>query len=187
MTHVQHFEGDDSVPCYKLMGSSSRDGAIPFNGTPPAGTCRSDKWWRPLCRLVELMPALTDVIFDSPNPFPLCLLEKLRSRFNTLRLRIRDFQLMSLGTASIDPAELALVSSPLLYSIWIRCVKPNGYKYPRDHAKIINTVKRLAPNLKELRLFRRHGDGRYDNGMQIPLLPLRKGFQTVERAEKLRA
>ncbi|KAJ4294793.1 hypothetical protein N0V88_005027 [Collariella sp. IMI 366227] len=61
--------------------------------TVPAQVCQSDKDWRPPCRLVELLPALTDFFFICRSTqFPPCLLCTLHQHFSPPRLKLHvDF------------------------------------------------------------------------------------------------
>lgn len=186
------------VPCAELIGSPhdsdeqamesfiTKCRIIKSGDRPSVGDVyRYDAGWRPLCRLVGLLPALTDFLFASPYQLPPCLLEALHKHFNgpdqnRLRLHIHGFHLLSLVDAEFDPHELALASSSLLHSVRVPYENTDGYDWERrpdyhlDAA--IDMATGFAPNLREVRLYCDSGSTSDTRGYPLPTPPAWKGF-----------
>ncbi|KAJ5818797.1 hypothetical protein N7474_004388 [Penicillium riverlandense] len=131
--------------------------------------------WQPLADLVQRLPLLFDLIFLCPNQFPLCLLETLHRHHPECRLHISKFFLRSLNGPLTDRSEFQLATSPCLFSI------NTDYEdeYPTGHPEftpdgayhreaVMHMVSRLAPNLKEVTLFRPMGPATHDNSFLPP-------------------
>ncbi|KAK4041740.1 hypothetical protein C8A01DRAFT_45172 [Parachaetomium inaequale] len=189
--------GLERVPCEKLMGSPYEDDEqtieyfVASLGLRPlayeSGKDRSyfDLCWRSLCRLIELLPALTDFVFASTAQLPPCLLETLHKHFagprpNRLRLHVSPFFLRSLDHEKLDRDELSLASSPLLHRVWVLYEDTNGYDgrgMPSYHGDaVMDLVRGLAPNLKDASMFHEPGVEAYELGIPLPPRPAWKGF-----------
>lgn len=127
----------------------------------------ADAAWAPLADLIRLLPGLTDLIYQCPTQFPPCLLRALHDRASShiIRLHLRSFKLRMLSedpaaAVTVDPHELALITSPCLHSVWVldECrspsVRPRGILLGRQGEALENMLKTegLAPNLREVRL-----------------------------------
>ncbi|THW58087.1 hypothetical protein D6D25_02904 [Aureobasidium pullulans] len=119
---------------------------------------QDDNAWKPLARLLEDVPALTDILFNSPDQVPPCLLQTLHSHIPSCRLHVKHFQLHILEDSDLDHHERALVTSPSLHAAtfkflhWVRGPIPRA-EY--EHSELVSfqwLVAGAAPNLREVRL-----------------------------------
>lgn len=147
--------------------------------TYPDSSTLTDTAWPPLACLVQQLQFLSDFLHAGPGSFPPCLLEALLQYQPRCRLHVFTFRLRSLHLPETDPDELALATAPCLHSIWV------WYKdglddddQPDYHSEAVESmVKGLAPNLKEVHLFREPSN--HDlNGNPLPCAPW-KGFTNV--------
>ncbi|KAK3298475.1 uncharacterized protein B0H64DRAFT_415168 [Chaetomium fimeti] len=161
-------DNDGESPIVSFMDSLS------FDHTAGEDIHQLDACWGSVCRLVRLLPALTDFIFALSHLMPPCLLETLHNQFAAsspirLRLHIIDFGLPNLEDGRSDPQELSLASSPLLHRIWARYCDTDGYdreSRPSYDAEIaMELVEGFAPNLKDVRLFHDWGNS---HGVDLP-------------------
>ncbi|RKU42382.1 hypothetical protein DL546_003255 [Coniochaeta pulveracea] len=189
------------MPCAKLVGSLYDDDQT-LDNLAPHERCTSlqrqlphpywpDVFWKPLCRLVESLPALRDFIFAChPDQLPHCLLQTLHGHLANPRLHICVFALHSLADAELDPHEVALAGSPLLHRLWVRYDDSNGYDrrfQPNYHADaVMDLVRGVAPNLKEIRVFHDWGREVNWNGDTLPPPLPWKGFPNVVRVAQQR-
>ncbi len=83
-----------------------------------------DHYWQPLADLISQLPGLADVVYQCSSQFPVCLLKAMHANQNPnrspTRLHLQIFKLRSVddGSATIDPHEWDIITSPCLYSIW---------------------------------------------------------------------
>lgn len=122
---------------------------------------RTDEFWKPLCRLIALLPGLTDLIWNTPDHLPQFLLETLHKHFTIrpdcarLRLHLCPLDLHATANAGLNPYEVALITSPFLYSVWVRFYQSheNGAQDVLSYTptSVMKLVVRMAPNLKQLR------------------------------------
>ncbi|KAJ5093439.1 hypothetical protein N7456_009300 [Penicillium angulare] len=121
-------------------------------------TTEEDKKWRPVADLIRNMSQLRDLLYGGSAQFAPCLLEALHQSRPSCRLWLNTFKLNSLWDGQIDPHELALISSPSLYSI-----RSDGFRswdgVPGDHfivdrEAICRTVATLAPRIQEVHVMR---------------------------------
>ncbi|OBW68178.1 MAG: Uncharacterized protein AUREO_017480 [Aureobasidium pullulans] len=119
---------------------------------------QDDNAWKPLAKLLEDIPALTDILFNSPDQVPPCLLQTLHSHISSCRLHVKHFQLHILEDSDLDRHERALVTSPSLHAAtfkflhWVRGPIPRA-EY--EHSELVSfqwLVAGAAPNLREVRL-----------------------------------
>ncbi|KAL2127949.1 hypothetical protein VTI74DRAFT_9939 [Chaetomium olivicolor] len=141
---------------------------------------RTDARGQPLARLVQMLPRLDDVLYSGIPQLPPYLLRALLQYQPRCRLHVFTFGPRSLHLTKTDPDELALVTVPCLYSIWMWYYNESlDYGAPDYHADAMyNIVRGLAPNLKEVHLFqdRSYSYGN-DGNFQPP--PLWNGFTYV--------
>lgn len=114
-----------------------------------------DEAWTPLADLVRQLPALSDLIYTCPSQFSPCLLQALHQHRPNCRLHMRTFSLRSLNQPAPDAHELALATSPCLYSVLVRydSYDSEGMEDYNEEA-VVHIAAGLAPNLKEARMFR---------------------------------
>ncbi|KAJ5982823.1 hypothetical protein N7451_012923 [Penicillium sp. IBT 35674x] len=115
----------------------------------------SNSVWLPLAHLIPQLPSLLDLLFLLPIQFPECLLDQIHATRPSVRLHIDRFFLRSLGTASTDPYEYILASSPCLFRL--RTIHDDGYHpfeeipsscYHED--AVARMTSGLASNLREI-------------------------------------
>lgn len=141
---------------------------------------RTDADWQALARLVQNLPALADVLYACSDQFPLCLLQVLLQHHPRCRLHHFTFQLHTLHLPATDSQELALVTAPCLYSIWMQYEETDGYDdegVPSYHAEAVDSMVRgLAPNLREVHMFQYDGCPEDEEGNPLPPRPPWKGL-----------
>lgn len=111
--------------------------------------------WSPLADFIRQLPALAEFDYGCANQLPLCLLNALHSHTRACRLTIRTFHLRSLGQPDLDQDELAVITSPCLYSINVRydIYYSSGVEDYHEEA-VQDIVAGLVPRLKQVRLYR---------------------------------
>ena len=153
-----------------LMDSDSKDHVI-FKSLPDK-THYEDSAWQPLVDFLRRLSALADLIFRSAdgnfrssNQFSPYLLDVLHQHHPDCRLHITLFQCMNLPQQNTDPHEIALASSPSLYSISVFLYGVENYGNSGYSEAVDVWWKRYgaAPNLKDIRMFYRPTD--------VPRLP----------------
>ncbi|KAK4149952.1 hypothetical protein C8A00DRAFT_46554 [Chaetomidium leptoderma] len=116
------------------FGSEHGRGAVPLtpkpsNGhlgdpddAPASAAYDSDHHWRPLADLISQLPGLADLVYRCPSQFPPCLLKAMQANKKPARLHLQTFKLRSAydDSATIDPHEWEIISSPCLHSIWLQ-------------------------------------------------------------------
>ncbi|KAK3904430.1 hypothetical protein C8A05DRAFT_13686 [Staphylotrichum tortipilum] len=117
-----------------------------------------NKAWLPFARFLAQIPGLKDLVYSLTHQLPRCVLDILHQHHPRCRLHVRIFSLRSLyqdlkDQHAIDPDELALASSPCLYSIHLT-YRP--YDLDRRFNFNLDAVRQMvagyAPNLKRVRL-----------------------------------
>lgn len=109
--------------------------------------------WTPVANLIKALPNLTKLVYDCRNQFPPSLLNVLQSHRPQCRLYHQTFRLRSLRSKfdRLDPHELAVATSPCLYSVKLRCSYYNeDAEADQNPQAILELVAGLAPNLKEV-------------------------------------
>ncbi|KAH6856022.1 hypothetical protein B0I37DRAFT_366340 [Chaetomium sp. MPI-CAGE-AT-0009] len=133
--HGFHFESENGRGAIPLR----RWGNMGYSGAPddtPAGAAYdSDHHWLPLADLILRLPGLVDVVYRCPSQFPPCLLKAMHASEKPARLHLQMFKLRSAydDSATIDPYEREIITSPCLYSIWPQYridVTENGEQAP---------------------------------------------------------
>lgn len=166
----------------RLQGLERHSALVP--AFPPDlssdNTILTDTAWQPLTRLVRILHGLDDVLYASPDRMPPCLLRALLQYQPRCRLHVFTFTLRSLHLSETDPDELALMTAPCLYSIWMWYYDTDGLDddgEPAYHAEAIDTmVRRMAPNLKEVHLLHEPGSTFDVDDNPLPPCPPWKGF-----------
>jgi len=122
---------------------------------PPNVVYEEDGAWMPLANLVRQLPALSDLIYACPSQFSPCLLQALHQHRHNCRLHIKTFSFRSLNQPDLDAHELALATSPCLYSVLVMydSYDSDGIEDYNGEA-VMRIAAGLAPNLKEARMFR---------------------------------
>ncbi|KAI1454354.1 hypothetical protein F4805DRAFT_460812 [Annulohypoxylon moriforme] len=146
------------VPVVDLQGrfNNPQPSVYRLDRSPVAKVYETNNRWLPLAELVRQLPALTDLIYQCPGQFPPCLLQALHQHRPECRLHIDNFFLRSLVAEPpiADPHEFMIATSPCLYSINIAADYVNN-SVPSHHVgAVLRLVTGLAPNLKEVHLFR---------------------------------
>ncbi|KAH7308946.1 hypothetical protein B0I35DRAFT_359887 [Stachybotrys elegans] len=113
-------------------------------------------YWDAVAKLFQTLPYPTDVIWDSVDAFPACLLNVIHRHTSHCRIHIRKLKFRSLRLEVTHERDLALVSSPHLHSI---CVTWSGRYSSGDddhhYEAAVRVLQGLAPNLKEVRMMYR--------------------------------
>jgi hypothetical protein len=112
--------------------------------------------WICLLELINGLFALTDLTFNCWNQFPPTILDALHRRNRSCRLHLNTFSLPGLhgwDAPRLSQQDLALVTSPCLYSISARYCFMDSYPQPEYHREAVMDMARgLAPSLKSVRL-----------------------------------
>lgn len=112
---------------------------------------KEDMAWEPFVRLIKALPHLNTLLYDCGNQFPPSLLDALREHHPRCKLHHLTFRLRSLLSDIPDPYEIALATSPCLYSIKVICSKRDSVGGDEFNQKAVTElVTGLAPNLKEI-------------------------------------
>ena len=111
---------------------------------------KEDMAWAPVVSLIKRLPGLTTLVYDCRNQFPPSLLDAVHEH-PKCKLKHLTFRLRSLLWDVPDPYEMALATSPSLYSVQVRCAwrDSNGDDDFNQEA-MMELVAGLAPNLKQL-------------------------------------
>lgn len=126
----------------------------------PDRRCHEDRAWQPLVNFLRRLPALADLVFASSDQFSPCLLEVLHQNHPNCRLHITFYHHLSSPQRNTDPHEIALASSPSLYSISVFLYEVDGDENSA-HDEALSLWWRtygVAPNLKDIRMFYRSMD-----------------------------
>ncbi|KAJ5785057.1 uncharacterized protein N7503_010269 [Penicillium pulvis] len=124
----------------------------------PTTTQEADDMWLPIANLLRQLPSLNDLLYGGLHQFAPCLLKAIHENSSSCQLWLNNFKLHSLGAEQIDSHELALLSSPCLYSIKLDgfAHEDNASRYRSldqenvyNEESICRTVASLSPNLKE--------------------------------------
>ncbi len=120
-----------------------------------------DEAWLPFADFLSQLPGLKDLVYACPHQVPACLLAALHQHHPRSRLHVRTFSLRSLYQErdrlhDIDPDELALATSPCLYSIQVTCVPyDSSGRFSFNLEAIKHMVQGHAPALKRVSIY--HG------------------------------
>ncbi|KAH6892536.1 hypothetical protein B0T10DRAFT_594311 [Thelonectria olida] len=119
---------------------------------------RHDEAWLPVAQLCRALPGLRDILYTSLSQMPRCLLSALHDAHPTSRLHMQAFNLRSLGPhpddqpQAVDPDELALATSPCLFSLTMitnSCPRHDYVDYNEE--AVMAMIKGAAPRLTNVR------------------------------------
>ncbi|GAB1309950.1 hypothetical protein MFIFM68171_00160 [Madurella fahalii] len=124
-----------------------------FDDEPIKVPLEEDMAWAPVVKLVRILPHLTKLVYNCRNLFPPSLLDALHQYHPQCKLYHLTFRLRSLRYSALDPHEMAIATSPCLYSVTVRYAwrDSNGQDDYNEEA-MRELVAGLAPNLKEVRM-----------------------------------
>ncbi|KAJ4412493.1 hypothetical protein N0V82_008762 [Gnomoniopsis sp. IMI 355080] len=109
-----------------------------------------DMAWIPVVNLIKRLPGLTTLVYDCRNQFPPSLLDAVHEH-PFCKLKHLTFRLRSLLRDVPDPYEMALATSPALYSVRVRCAwRDSNGDDDFNHEAMLELVAGLTPNLKEV-------------------------------------
>ncbi|CAG9988776.1 unnamed protein product [Clonostachys byssicola] len=124
----------------------------------PSTAWPDESAWKPLADLMKDFTALRDVIFTSRDQFPRLLLSALHEHHPHCRLHMHRFKLRSMilperAELKVHPDDIALATSPCLYSIVVQ-TQPYHRAQIWDYnlEAVMAMTKGLAPNLKNVSL-----------------------------------
>ncbi|KAG7291251.1 hypothetical protein NEMBOFW57_001263 [Staphylotrichum longicolle] len=141
---------------------------VSFSSSEPALTPRhkhaQHEAWLPFARFLRRLTGLKDFVYSCAQHLPACVLAALHRHHRRSRLHVRAFSLRSLyhernQLPDIDPDELALATSPCLYSIHATCGAGSFNLEALDHM-----IMGSAPGLRRVRI------GVYTRGGCLALL-----------------
>ncbi|KAI9678982.1 MAG: hypothetical protein M1822_007408 [Bathelium mastoideum] len=109
-----------------------------------------DMAWAPVIGLMKRLPGLTTLVYDCRNQFPPSLLDAVHEH-PRCKLKHLTFRLRSLLWDVPDPYEMALATSPSLYSVRLRCAWRDSHGNDDfNQEAMMELVAGLAPNLEQL-------------------------------------
>ncbi|CAH0057715.1 unnamed protein product [Clonostachys solani] len=110
-----------------------------------------DMAWAPVVSLIKLLPRLANLFYDCQNQFPPSLLDALHKHQPHCKLYHRTFRLRTLFWDTPYPYEMALATSPCLYSVKLACTeRDTDGDDDFNQAAMMDLVSGLAPNLREV-------------------------------------
>lgn len=110
-----------------------------------------DLAWAPVVALIKSLPHLATLVYDCRNQFPPSVLDVLHEHNPRCKLHHLTFRLRSLLSDMPDPYEMALATSPCLYSVKVaRCSRDSVGNDDFNQEAVMELVAGLAPNLKEV-------------------------------------
>uniref|UniRef100_A0A8H7K4L5 Uncharacterized protein n=1 Tax=Bionectria ochroleuca TaxID=29856 RepID=A0A8H7K4L5_BIOOC len=124
----------------------------------PSTAWPDESAWKPLADLMKDFPALRDVIFTSRDQFPRLLLSELHEHHPHCRLHMHRFKLRSMilpesAEQKVHPDDIALATSPCLYSIVVQTQSYHSAQtLDYNLEAVMAMTKGLAPNLKNVSL-----------------------------------
>lgn len=112
---------------------------------------QEDREWAPIVSLVRTLPCLTKLVYDCWNQFPPSLLDALHKHHPQCKLYHHTFRLRSLLWDTPHPYEMAMATSPCLYSVKLRCARrDSNHDDDFNQEAMMELVTGLAPNLREV-------------------------------------
>ena len=112
--------------------------------------------WLPFAQFLGQLPGLKDLVYACTHQLPVCVLTALHQYHPHSRLHVHTFSLRSLYQErdqlhDIDPDELALATSPCLYSIRARCLRYDTYRrFSFNLEAVESMVRGYAPALRRV-------------------------------------
>ncbi|KAF2497120.1 hypothetical protein BU16DRAFT_349993 [Lophium mytilinum] len=110
-----------------------------------------DLAWVPLVSLIRTLPRLTKLVYNCRNQFPPSLLDALHDHHPQCKLYHLTFRFRTLLWGTPYPYEMALATSPCLYSVKVACgQRDSDGDDDFNQEAMMELVAGLAPNLKEV-------------------------------------
>ncbi|KAH8899654.1 hypothetical protein GQ53DRAFT_741831 [Thozetella sp. PMI_491] len=119
---------------------------------PVPVTAEANLAWKPVADLLEALPSLSRLTYDSPEQLAPCLLTALRSYHPRCRLEMLKFRFTRPLDQPVDPHEWAIITSPCLHRLEVKHVAATALGEDYHWEAIQRVVAGLAPNLKELKM-----------------------------------
>jgi hypothetical protein len=135
-----------------------------------------DHAWKPVAKLLQRCPALSDLEYELDIQLAPCVLDALHQYHPRCRLHLRTFCARSLMGSEPDKHELALASSPCLRSVWFSYMEPleDDFFATRSQRVVQEVITRLAPNVEVVRFRRTEYSPRGNPGWRDIKLPAYK-------------
>ncbi|KAK2836995.1 hypothetical protein FQN49_006515 [Arthroderma sp. PD_2] len=178
-------EGDEEGKRFRYGYEPPSSFFVPREFSIEEETEQHNEAWFPLALFIAQLPGLKDLIYACPDQIPRCILSTLHQHHPNSRLHISHFLLRSLsqprgGTPVICPDDLALATSPCLYSITV----PNRYYYSQgwvnyDEEAALQMVAASAPRLRIVNMWNYYEDRPYSDSP--PPSPWRGSFIDIKR------
>jgi len=116
-----------------------------------AKSSKEDLAWAPIVGLIKILPYFTKLVYDCKNQFPPSLLDALHDYHPQCKLYHLTFRFRTLLWGTPYPYEMALATSPCLYSVKVECGKRDSDGDDDfNQEALMELVAGLAPNLKEV-------------------------------------
>ncbi|TVY34831.1 hypothetical protein LSUB1_G008236 [Lachnellula subtilissima] len=116
-----------------------------------AKSSEEDLAWAPVVGLIQTLPRLSKLVYDCRNQFPPTLLDALHDHHPQCKLYHLTFRLRTLLWGTPYPYEMALASSPCLYSVKVECCRRDSEGDDDfNQEAMMEIVASLAPNLKKV-------------------------------------
>ncbi len=156
-------ESRHPLPSTPETDSDSDDENVSFSPDSPPLSAQSKQIqheaWLPFAKFLGQLPGLKDLVYACTHQVPLCILVALHQYHPQGRLHVQTFSLRSLYQErdqlhDIDPDELALATSPCLYSIRARCIFYDTYgRFDFNLEAIKAMVRGHAPALRRVAIW----------------------------------
>ncbi|KAI9657888.1 MAG: hypothetical protein M1829_006850 [Trizodia sp. TS-e1964] len=112
---------------------------------------KEDLAWLPVVGLVKSLPHLAKLVYDCRNQFPPSLLDALHAYQPQCKLYHLTFRFRTLLWGTPYPYEMALATSPCLYSVKVECSERDSQGDDDfNQEAVMELAAGLAPNLKEV-------------------------------------
>lgn len=110
-----------------------------------------DLAWLPVAGLIKTLPHLAKLVYDCQNQFSPSLLDALHDYHPQCKLYHLTFRFRTLLWGTPYPYEMALATSPCLYSVKVACGERDSHcDDDFNHEAMMEIAAGLAPNLKEV-------------------------------------
>lgn len=141
------YSGWDEV--YETGRYRSEDSVLLGDGEFKPVDQETDRAWLPVADLIGLLSHVTDLVYTLAHTLPPCLLRVLHEQHPQCRLHLHRFRFKSLHEATIDPHEMAIATSPCLYSVTVRhAYRMSDGRDDWNQEAHMRLVAGMAPNLK---------------------------------------
>ena len=116
-----------------------------------AKSSEEDLAWLSVVGLIKTLPHLAKLVYDCQNQFPPSLLDALHDYHPHCKLYHLTFRFRTLLWGTPYPYEMALATSPCLYSVKVECSERDSEGDDDfNQEAIMELAAGLAPNLKEV-------------------------------------